>query len=137
MLYFEILHPPVPWKAHAGFGKKAYNPRHKEKLFYQWQLRSAYNREKPISQPVKISMVFHMPIPSTTSKARRRQMLNGIIHHVVRPDCTNMQKFSEDTLKGIILEDDSQVVQIESRKIYSETPKTVITIEVLDPHLQR
>lgn len=72
-----------------------------------------------------------MPIPKTTSAVRRKQMLNGILHHIVRPDTSNLTKFLEDCLKTIVFEDDSQVVEIIARKIYGETPKTVISIEEL------
>ena len=56
-------------------------------------------------------------------------MLNNIIDHIVRPDCTNMQKFYEDCLKGIVIADDSQVVESIARKRYSDHPRTVITIK--------
>lgn len=55
-------------------------------------------------------------------------MLLGQLHHIVRPDTTNLIKFAEDTLKGIVIEDDSQVYGIVATKIYSETPKTIIKV---------
>ncbi len=69
-----------------------------------------------------------MPIPEGTSKVRRLQMLNGKIHHIKRPDASNLVKMYEDCLKGIIFDDDSQVVEFTARKIYSETPKVVIRV---------
>lgn len=131
-LTLEIMHDPVPWSTHRGIGKRSYNPRFKEKEFYQWQIRAHYNRKTPITGPVRLQFTFHMPIPKNTSRARRAQMLNGLIHHISRPDCTNLQKFSEDCLKGIVIEDDSQVVEVESSKIYSERPRTVIEVQEID-----
>lgn len=55
-------------------------------------------------------------------------MLAGIIQHTKKPDTTNLVKFAEDTLKTIVIEDDSQVFRLTASKIYSETPKTVIKI---------
>ena len=129
MITLEIIHEPVAWAAHKGSGNRSYNPRFKEKQFFQWQIRTQFNRKSPITGPVKLVMVYHMPIPKATSRVRKAQMLNGLIHHIKRPDCSNITKFSEDCLKGIVIEDDSQVVELQVKKIYGEIPKTVIQIE--------
>jgi Holliday junction resolvase RusA-like endonuclease len=118
----------VPWAAHKGYGRRAYNPRFKEKEFYQWQIKSQWNRVNPIASGVTLDFLFHMPIPVGTSKVKKRQMLSGMIQHTKKPDTTNLVKFAEDTLKKICIEDDSQVTKIIATKIYSETPKTVIKI---------
>lgn len=132
MITLEINHDPVPWKAHGGYGKKSYSLTSKEREFYRWQIRAQYTRSAPFSGPVRLVLSFHMPIPKATSAVRKRQMLNGVIHHIKRPDTTNLQKFAEDTLKGIVIEDDSQVVHIDARKIYSDRPRTVIMVEAMD-----
>lgn len=131
MITFEINHEPVSWSAHQGYGRKSYNPKHKERQFFRWQIQSQYNRETPILGPVRMVCAFHMPIPKSISKTRRSQMLNGLIYHISRPDCSNLLKFTEDTLKEIVIKDDSQVVFIEAKKIYSERPRTIIIIEEL------
>jgi len=71
-------------------------------------------------------------MPKGTSKARRQQMLNGLLHHIKRPDCSNFIKFTEDCLKGIVIEDDSQVCEIIAKKIYGEIAKTIIQVEELN-----
>ena len=119
---------PVPWAAHKGYGKRSFKPRFKEREYYRWQIKAQYNQEKPIAGPVRLSLSFHLPIPKATSKVRRLQMLNGVMHHITRPDVSNFCKFAEDTLKGIVIEDDSQVVEINAKKIYADIPKTVISI---------
>lgn len=125
----EINYAPVSWKAHGGYGKKAYSRTHKEREFYRWQIRNQYPGGSPITGPVRLAFAFHMPIPKGTSGIRRKQMLNGIIYHIKQKDCTNLQKFAEDTLKGIVIEDDGQVVDIHSRKMYSDRPRTIIMVE--------
>lgn len=119
---------PVPWKAHAGYGRRSFNPLYKERDYVQWQVKSQNNKEDIISGPVSVRCVFHMPIPKATSKVKRREMLNNNLHHIKRPDLTNLYKFLEDCLKGIIFEDDSQVCEVSLKKIYSEKCKTVITV---------
>lgn len=128
MILLEVSGIPIPWNVKLGYGNKFYNPHKADKEKAKWQIKSQYNQIKPYEGPVKIDFCFHMPIPESTSKIRRKQMLSGLLHHLVKPDCTNMQKHLEDCIKGIVFSDDSQVVEITSRKIYSETPKSVIKI---------
>lgn len=127
MLLFSIDGLPVPWAAHQGFGKRSFNPKFKEKEFYQWQVKAQWNCE-PISGPVHLEIVYHMPIPKGTSKPKRLQMLNGILHHLKRPDVDNLNKFLCDAIKGVVMEDDSQVWKIEASKIYSTSPRTTVRI---------
>lgn len=119
---------PVPWAAHKGYGKRSFNPRFKEKEYYQWQIKSQWNIAHPITGPVGLSIIYHLPIPKGTSKIRRLQMLHGRSHHIKKPDIDNLNKFLCDCLKTIVFEDDSQVWTLVAEKIYSDAPKTVVRI---------
>lgn len=128
MIILTIEGLPVPWAApYVTRSRHAFNPKYKEKEYYQWQIKAQWN-QKILAAPLCLDFTFQMPIPQATSKVRRTQMLNGILHHIKRPDTTNLIKFAEDTLKGIVIEDDSQVCQISAQKIYGLTPKTVIKV---------
>ena len=72
-----------------------------------------------------------MPIPASTSRPRRSQMINGMLSHIKKPDIDNLNKFLCDCLKGIVFVDDAQVVELNCRKIYSQTPRTVVKITSL------
>lgn len=98
----------------------------------KWQLKSQY-RETPLGCPVNIDVTFYLPIPQSTSKPKQRQMLNGVIHHIHKPDIDNLQKFVLDCLNGIVLQDDRSVVEIRARKVYSTKPGTLIRIFPLNP----
>lgn len=132
MILLEIEGLPVPWTpSRITRTRHAFNPKYKEKQYAQWQIKSQYNQEKPISGPVSLDLSFHMPIPAGTSKVKRLQMLNGKIFHIKRPDTSNLTKFLEDCLKGIVIEDDSQTVEIIARKLYAEKPKSVVKVTSL------
>lgn len=131
MIEIIIDGQPTPWAAHKGYGRNSFNPRFKEKQYYQWQIKAQYNRESPLGCPVALHVVYHLPIPKQTSSIKRKQMLNGVLHHIKRPDTSNLTKFLEDCLKTIVFDDDSQVVELHCKKIYGEKPKTVIRIEPL------
>lgn len=127
-MILEIEGHPIPWKSHAGYGRRSFNPLYKERAYVQWQLKnqigSGFNL---ISGPVSVVFSYHFPFPKSMSKKKR----DSNPFHVTKPDVTNCQKFLEDCLKGIIIVDDSQVVEVTGRKFYSEHAKTVIKIEEL------
>jgi Holliday junction resolvase RusA-like endonuclease len=97
----------------------------------KWQLKSQY-REEPLWCPVIVDIIFFMPIPGSTSKPKKRQMLNGILHHITKPDIDNLQKFVLDCLCGIVIQDDRRVVEIHASKKYSSKPGTLIRIYPVD-----
>lgn len=128
MILLQIDGPPVPWAAHQGYGRRAYNPKQKEREYAQWQIKAYFNQQNPIAGPVRLICEYHLPIPTSTRKAIRTQMLNGMVYHIKKPDVDNLNKFLCDCLKTIVFEDDSQVIEINAKKIYSESPKTIIKV---------
>ena len=135
MILLELFGNPVPCGRprfrRTGTFVQIYDPQEKLKEGYKWQIKSQF-RETPIAVPVILDMQFFMPIPKSTSKAKRRQMLTGEIAHMVRPDLDNLQKFILDCLNDLVFEDDSQVIQISARKCYSDNPGTVLRIRTMN-----
>ena len=132
MILLTINDIPVPWTpSRVTRFRHAYNPKYKEKEYAQWQIKSQWSKE-PISAPTTLVFTFHMPIPSGTSKKKLEKMLKGEVRHDKRPDTTNLIKFAEDCLNGIVLVDDSQVYKIIAEKIYSLAPRTVIQVFPID-----
>lgn len=128
MIEIEIPLEPVSWLAHRGYGKKAFNPRYKEREAFQWYIRQQY-KEKPLDGPVSVSYHFFFNIPKCTSKRNKLLMGQGIYYHIVRPDCSNCMKFTEDCLKNILIVDDNQVVECYGYKYYSDYPRVEIKIQ--------
>lgn len=132
MITIVIYGPPVSWSAHQGYGRRSYNPKMEQRKKYQWQIRPQFNRDKPIGGPIRLKCTYYMKIPIHTSSIRKKQMLNGKIYHIVRPDIDNLNKFLNDSLKEVIFLDDSQIVEMESTKVYGENPKTVVQVEEIE-----
>ncbi|MGI9492184.1 MAG: RusA family crossover junction endodeoxyribonuclease [Geminicoccaceae bacterium] len=76
-----------------------------------------------------ITIIAHVPIPSSWSGKRKRKAALGEISPTKRPDLDNFVKAAVDGLTGIVWRDDSQIVNLTARKLYGETPKLVITVE--------
>jgi len=100
----------------------------KEISYYNWQIQSQWIGKNALTGPVLLHILFEMPIPKSTSKARLNQMLEGSIYHICKPDVSNLIKFIEDRLQPTIIENDSQVVTIFAQKKYSLNPKTTVQI---------
>lgn len=55
--------------------------------------------------------------------------LDGLSRPTKKPDLDNVIKAIADSLNGIAYKDDAQIVEIESKKFYSETPRVEVTIQ--------
>jgi Holliday junction resolvase RusA-like endonuclease len=132
MIILTIDGDPIPWKR-AGVNwknKTFYDQQKKEKEQVRWQLRDQY-KENPLTVPLEVNIVCYFHIPESISRAKRSQMLAGIIHHDHDPDGDNLDGFYWDCMTGVIYKDDCQIFSHSTVKIYGTTPKTVITVR---PH---
>ncbi len=128
MLIFEVEGKPVAWASHGGSGRRSFNPRYKEREYVRWQLKSQYSGKEPLCGALWAHFMFFIPIPKNTSSIKKKQMLAGIIRPITRPDRTNYTKFFEDCLTGIVIEDDSIIVDGPISKMYGDIPKMVVKI---------
>lgn len=131
----RIIIPGVPIpKARPRFARgRVYNIQKKEEDAFAWQVMKQLDpwpagQCRPLICPVLMSYEFVMPIPKSTSKKRRKAMLSGEIRHVVTPDVSNLLKFAEDCLIGLLYADDKQIWSSREIKRYGENPRTIITV---------
>jgi Holliday junction resolvase RusA-like endonuclease len=127
MIHLTIAGKPIPWAAHQGYGNRAYNPRQKHRDRVQREIRSQY-RGEPLSDAISVYYHFYMPIPKSDSKKEQELKALGNVYHIKRADLTNLIKFLEDCLKGLVIVDDNQVCQVIGYKEYSEDPRSDIQI---------
>jgi Holliday junction resolvase RusA-like endonuclease len=93
-------------------------------------------RLKPFkSGPLLGTFEFTMPRPKYhfySDKKRFGQLRpDAPIYHTVAPDTTKLVRSTEDALKGITWDDDSQIAVQTASKVYGETPGCKITITQL------
>lgn len=112
-----------------------YNPRHSEKTRLKTYLLSL--GIKTLSGPLKVSLFFFMAIPKSTSKKKRKDMIEGMVYYDRKPDLDNLVKFVFDYCTGILFDDDRQIVQLDAFKWYDEYPSTMIEIESVNPVIDR
>lgn len=75
-----------------------------------------------------VDLVFLFMPPRSSSLGTKNRAYWGLSDYNQKPDCDNLEKFYLDCMTGILWDDDSQVVNLSSRKEYSEKPRTEITI---------
>lgn len=122
-------------------GGCVYDPQSKEKKRMKARLEawlmSAYNTEKAsfslskalFSGQMSVELEFYLPIAISDSRPLRSEKQWGLKAHVSKPDVDNLAKFILDCGKGVLWEDDSQIVSLSASKYYSDEPRTLMRIE--------
>lgn len=139
---------PVPTARHGmriiGKHACAYDKQSKQKNQAKRDLSIAFDKlqidhddlEALHSLPLLVSLSYHMPIPVSDSMAVRNQKLWGIILPTGKPDSDNLTKWTFDIANGILWRDDAQIVRYgKFEMIYSETPCTILEVEVIKMNL--
>ena len=113
----HINHDPVPWTAPRLGRGGCYSAHSKYKEIFHAIICAQY-KGAPLRGYVHVDFTFSFPYPKATTKKNRALMEEGKIYPT-KSDCTNLQKFTEDCLNRIVIEDDRNVVQITSKKLYA------------------
>ena len=126
---------PTPLQRARSFRKGAgighYDAQKKEKkrdaILCKHQMRTQ-GMPAPIRGLVFVEAVFCM------GQARKRTpgVLDGD-YFMKKPDLDNILKYYLDAFNGVLFDDDSQVVMINSKKIYSFEQRSIITVSFYVP----
>ena len=84
--------------------------------------------EPPIEGPIRLMVIFYLPIPKAMRKADRLLAEREELWHIKRPDRTNFLNAFEDAVTSIVWVDDSQVCAGAAFKRYSPDPRTVAVV---------
>lgn len=125
-----------PRVAHNGNFSKAYTP--KETVNYENLVKLMYQQAAkgwifPDGSMLDVRIIAYYDIPKSTSKKKRRLMLEHKIRPTKKPDFDNIGKIICDSLNLVAYRDDSAVVDAQVRKFYSENPRVDVTIRRIDP----
>ena len=134
MISLDIDGEPIPWKR-AGQKRLRnyvinYDTQKKDKERIRLQIREQY-KGIPLEGPLRIDFWFFMPIPKSTSKKLRKQMMEDTIRHEKKPDLDNLEKFILDCMTGYIYVDDAQVTMVYKEKLYRANAGTLIHVTPL------
>ena len=88
-------------------------------------------RSKPYQGPLKVTVGAFLPIAASWSKKKRAAALANLIRPTCKPDADNILKML-DGLNGIVWGDDSQIVEAQVSKLYSDQPRLVVSVWELE-----
>lgn len=83
----------------------------------------------PDTAMLDMRILAYYSVPKGDSKATRAAKLEGFIRPTKKPDMDNVVKLVADALNQVAYRDDTQIVDCQCRKFYSEQPRTVIIIK--------
>ena len=97
------------------------------RLEYERQVGSVmFAREDALA----MSVIVYKPIPKSTSKIKRRRMLDHELLPAKKPDVSNVIKAIEDGLNKVAYPDDNQIVDQHGEAYYDDHPRVEISIWV-------
>ena len=135
MIVTFTIDGPAVAKGRPRFSSKgfAYTPARTRAFEAHGRLAAqlAMDGRPPITGPVAVVMSVELPIPASWSGKRRAAAITGDIRPTSRPDVDNYVKAAADAINGIVIHDDSQIVELDARKVYSVAPKLIVTVSTL------
>lgn len=81
--------------------------------------------------PIKAKIIFYMSIPKSFSKKKRVEIDKGKIRPLKKIDLDNGIKIIFDALNKIAYDDDKQIVEVITKKYYSEIPRVEVELSEL------
>jgi Holliday junction resolvase RusA-like endonuclease len=123
----------------GGVARVAHTKDTKAKVARFSAVAEAHAPTAPWGGPITLSFGFYFPVAKSWPKWRRALALAGRLSMTSKPDTSRLTTFAEDCLAGLYFCDDSQVVEIQAGKAYSERPRTevLVTYHPTDPQTKR
>ena len=111
---------------------RPYTP--KETVEYEKQIARCFQQQCPRvffpeGEPIDLRITAYYQIPKSYSKKKKQAMRDRQIRPRTKPDADNIYKAVADACNKVAYFDDSQIVDAQVRKFYSDEPRLVITIQ--------
>ena len=125
-----IYGEPIP-QGRPRFTKTGHPYTDSETRAYENKIVAYYHKQLgafrwPDSAFISLQVTAYYPIPKSATKAATAAMREGAMLPSRKPDIDNVMKIVLDALNGVAYKDDSRVVRVEARKIYSDMPRLEI-----------
>ncbi len=122
----KIPYTPKPKVTVKLGGSSWYNPSARGMLKTREYVKSQLPQDmKLLKGPVLV--ICHFKIPAPLSLPERKRVLQNYLPHTKRPDGDNLEKFLNDSLNGILWEDDCKISwELRSKSITSDREGSTI-----------
>jgi Holliday junction resolvase RusA-like endonuclease len=124
-IHFQVEGDPKgkgrPRFSRVGNFTKVYTD--KQTLTYEAMIatfaKQAMGGTEPLKTPVSVFLYVRLPVPQSYPKKRREGCLSGLEKPCKKPDIDNIAKTYLDAMNGVIFVDDTQVIDLHVKKLYS------------------
>lgn len=99
-----------------------------ETLVHMEYLHQCGNARFPDDAMLDMRIKAYYSIPQSKSKKKKELMRAGVIRPTKKPDMDNCIKIIADALNKIAYHDDTQIVDCQVRKFYSDDPRVEVRI---------
>lgn len=136
MIQFTVLGEPVAQgrpRASTFHGNvRMYDPK-KSRDFKDIVKRVAqdYAPERLLEGPLFLEVKVYKPSLKSFSKKKAQQAEEGVLRPTSKPDIDNYVKGIKDACNKVIWNDDSQIVDLQVSKWYSEKPRVEVAVKQL------
>jgi Holliday junction resolvase RusA-like endonuclease len=125
---FSIRMKPTALKRPRVTSTHTYNPQQNLMYCVRRELQLVHWKWPSLEGDVELNIWLHFEMPKTWSKKKKELMAGK--RKRSRPDSSNVLKFYEDCMQGIVFEDDAQITDLTVRKRYGY--ENLIEFEVID-----
>ena len=110
----------------------------KDTVNYETLVRTEYSAaypefKFPDGTMLDMRIMAYYSIPKSASKKKKASMLANEIRPTKKPDMDNVVKVIADSLNQVAYRDDTQIVDCQCRKFYSEAPRVEVIIRSIEP----
>lgn len=99
-----------------------------ETLVHMEYMSQCKNARFPDDAMLDMRIKAYYSIPKSKSKKMKALMLDGTVRPTKKPDMDNVVKIIADSLNQIAYRDDTQIVDCQCRKFYSDEPRVEVKI---------
>lgn len=99
-----------------------------ETLVHMEYMSQCGNVKFPDDAMLDMRIKAYYSIPKSVSKKKKALMLDGTLRPTKKPDMDNVVKIIADSLNQIAYRDDTQIVDCQCRKFYSDEPRVEVKI---------
>lgn len=100
-----------------------------ENLIKTMYIHAAHGCKFEKGTPVVLRIVARYMPAKSTSKKQLRQMLDGEVFPLKKPDMDNIVKVVADALNGVAYQDDTQIMMVFAKKVYSAVEGLDVVVE--------
>lgn len=114
------------------FGNRITTYTPKNTVEYENLIRDQYTKyigNTKLEDAIEANITGIFPVPKSTSKKIKEEMLNGNIRYTKKIDCDNLAKVILDALNKTAYDDDSQVCKLIVMKEYGEEPMVKVNLK--------